>query len=193
MHQQRREGRSQRALCARAAAGVPFARPDAVSHSNYRNPSLLIGRAKSVARRRQAWLRDHRHVDARHGHGRADCARPPPSHHRVCKPEAACYAKITEKLCLRNINAVGDLDSTLLPEVVLMLRDCGLWKAPMNSSARSSPPRISSCGSRTLPPQQCSCSAWRQHDGLVRFHQVAPISSAKCRDLARDLALISRY
>ena len=30
------------------------------------------------------------------------------------KPEAACYAKITEKLCLRNINAVGDLDSTLL-------------------------------------------------------------------------------
>ena len=94
---------------------------------------------------------------------------PPPSHHRVCKPEAACYAKITEKLCLRNINAVGDLDSTLLPEVVLMLRDCGLWKAPMNSSARSSPPRISSCGSRTLPPQQCSCSAWRQHDGLVRL------------------------
>lgn len=39
---------------------------------------------------------------------------PPPSHHRVCKPEAVCYAKITEKLCLRNINAVGDLDSTLL-------------------------------------------------------------------------------
>ena len=75
-------------------------------------------------------------MDARHGHGRADRARPPPSHHRVCKPEAACYAKITEKLCLRNINAVGDLDSTLLPEVVLMLRDCGLWKAPMNSSAR---------------------------------------------------------
>jgi len=74
----------------------------------------IIGRAKSVARRRQAWLRDHRHVDARHGHGRADCARPPPSHHRVCKPEAVCYAKITEKLCLRNINAVGDLDSTLL-------------------------------------------------------------------------------
>ena len=74
----------------------------------------IIGRAKSVARRRQAWLRDHRHVDARHGHGRADCARPPPSNHRVCKPEAVCYAKITEKLCLRNINAVGDLDSTLL-------------------------------------------------------------------------------
>ena len=42
MHQQRREGRSQRALCARAAAGVPFGRTDAVPHSNYLNPSGLI-------------------------------------------------------------------------------------------------------------------------------------------------------
>ena len=42
MHQKRREGRSQRALCARAAAGVLPRRRDAVSHSNYLNPSALI-------------------------------------------------------------------------------------------------------------------------------------------------------
>ena len=47
------------------------------------------------------------------------------------KPEAACYAKIEEKLRLRNIKTVGDFNSTLLPEVVSMLRDCGLSKPPI--------------------------------------------------------------
>ena len=42
MHQQRREGRSQRAVCARATAGVLHRRPDTELHSNYQNPSLLM-------------------------------------------------------------------------------------------------------------------------------------------------------
>jgi hypothetical protein len=47
------------------------------------------------------------------------------------KGEAACYAKIVDKFQLRNIKTVGDLDSTLLPEVVGMLRTCGLSKHPI--------------------------------------------------------------
>ena len=47
------------------------------------------------------------------------------------KAEAACYTKIVDKLQLRNIKTVGDLESTLLPEVASMLRDCGLSKQPI--------------------------------------------------------------